>query len=470
MESNGPLRLDLNNVMAEAVGAEQGLTAAEIEAMLPRLGEVRRGLERQEREGALGFRRLMGQQELRAIGKMGRRIRTLCDDFVVLGIGGSALGAIALFCALAHPQHNLLPREKRRAPRIFFADNVDPEGFEGLLRVVDPRNCCFNVISKSGSTAETLAQFLVVRHRLSRALGPSGPREKIVVTTDPHTGFLREMVAREGYLSFDIPPGIGGRHSWLTSVGLLPAAVAGIDIEDLMAGAAAMDERCRKSAGWQNPAEMGALVQYLEHTRKGKNISVMMSYVDALYRVADWYRQMWAESLGKRLSLTGQVVHAGQTPVAALGATDQHSQLQLYMDGPFDKVITFLTVERYRNEVKIPAYGRKHPTISYLAGQTLSRLIQSEQRATGTALSMAGRPNLAIRLPQVSPHGVGQLLFLLQLQTVYAGGLYGVDPLDQPGVELSKELTYALMGRQGYEEKRAELDEKAGRAKPKYII
>jgi len=469
MKRDESLRLDLNNVMAEAVG-EHGLKGAEIKRMLPRLAEVRRALERQEQEGRLGFRQLLGAAEIRQIKAAGKRLRALCDDFVVLGIGGSALGGIALMSALAHPQHNLLPRKIRRAPRVFFADNVDPEGFEALLQVVDVRNCCFNVISKSGGTAETLAQFLVVRHRLNRALGPSGAREKITVTTDAKKGYLREMAEREGYASFEVPPGIGGRHSWLTAVGLLPAAVAGIDIEALMAGAAAMDERCRKRSGWENPAEMGALVPYLAHTLRGQNIYVMMSYCDALYRVADWFRQMWAESLGKKMSTKGEVVHTGQTPVAALGATDQHSQLQLYMEGPFDKLIAFLGVERYRREVKIPAPGRKHPVTSYLAGQTLSRLIHSEQQATETALTLAGRPNLAFRLAEVSPHTVGQLLFLLQLATVYAGGLYGVDPLDQPGVELSKQLTYALMGREGYEAKGKELEQKAARAKPEYVV
>ncbi|MFH0809944.1 MAG: glucose-6-phosphate isomerase [Pseudomonadota bacterium] len=470
MSTEKTLRLDLNNVMADAVGTEHGFTPSEIGKMLPRLEEIGRDLDRREEEGDLAFRRLPGQTEIQAIGQMGRRLRAACDDFVVLGMGGSALGGIALLNALGHPLQNLLPREKRRAPRVFFADNVDPEGFEGLLQVVDPRNCCFNVISKSGGTAETLAQFLVVRHKLNRALGASGARERIIVTTDPQKGFLREMADKEGYQSLDVPPGVGGRHSWLTAVGLLPAAVAGIDIEALMAGAGAMNERCRKTSGWQNPAQMGALIPYLAHTSKGLNIYVMMPYADALYRVADWFRQMWAESLGKRLSTTGEVVHAGQTPLAALGATDQHSQLQLYMEGPFDKLVGFITVDRYRREVKIPAHGRKHPATAYLTGKGLSTLIQSEQRATETALTMAGRPNLSFRLPEVTPEIVGQLLFLLQLQTVYAGGLYGVNPLDQPGVELGKQLTYALMGREGYESKQRELSEKAGRAKAEYVI
>lgn len=468
MKNIETIKLDLNNVRSEAVG-EHGLKDAEIEEMLPRLADLRRELARQEEQGALGFRRLMAPSELRALKQAGKRLRAVCDDFVVLGIGGSALGGIALMSALAHPHHNLLPRKMRRAPRVFFADNIDPEGFEALLRVVDLHNACFNVISKSGGTAETLAQFLVVRHRLNRALGPSGAKERIIVTTGGK-GYLREMAEREGYQSFSIPENIGGRHSWLTPVGLLPAAAGGIDIEALMAGAAAMDERCRQTSGWRNPAEMGALIPYLAHTRRGQNINVMMPYCDALYRVADWFRQMWAESLGKKLSTDGRVVHAGQTPVAALGVTDQHSQLQLYMEGPFDKLITFLTVERYRREAKIPAPGRKHPATAYLAGQTMSRLIQSEQRGTEAALALAGRPNLAVRLTEVSPHAVGQLLFLFQLQTVYAGGLYGVNPLDQPGVELSKQLTYALMGREGYENRRAELDRQAAKAKPDYII
>jgi len=469
MKDEHALKLDYNNALAENVG-EHGLKLAEIRRELPRLATIAKQLKAQEEAGQLGFRKLPSAAEVRAVKQAGRRLRAVCDDFVVLGIGGSTLGGIALTAALAHPQHNLLPRQMRRGPRVFFADNVDPEGFEALLQVVDLRNCCFNVISKSGGTAETLAQFLVVRHRLSRALGPSGAKEKIIVTTDPKSGFLRELAEREGYATFDVPQAIGGRHSWLTAVGLLPAAVAGIDIEALMAGAAAMDERCRKSAGLNSPAEVAALIPYLAHTTRGQNVNVMMSYADALYRVADWFRQMWAESLGKKLSTSGQVVHAGQTPVAALGATDQHSQLQLYMEGPFDKILTFLTVERYRREVKIPAPGRKAPATAYLTGQTLSRLIQAEQQATETALAMAGRPSLALRLAQVSPHAIGQLLFLLQLATVYAGGLYGVDPLDQPGVELGKQLTYALMGREGYEAKRAELESWASRHKPEFVL
>jgi glucose-6-phosphate isomerase len=198
---------------------------------------------------------------------------------------------------------------------------------------------------------------------------------------------------------------------------------------------------------------MNAVLQVLAYNTKKKPISVMIAYSDALRDVADWYRQIWAESLGKRLDLSGRVVHVGPTPVKALGVTDQHSQLQLYMEGPFDKVITFLTVGRFRSTVRIPA-GFKHiDGLSYLGGHTLNDLMKAEGQATEFALTQARRVHTAIRLPEINPYTVGQLLFLLEVQTLYAGGLLGINPLDQPGVEASKEYTYGMMGRKGFEHK-----------------
>jgi glucose-6-phosphate isomerase len=447
--------LDFGGMMADAVGRRHGLTVEQIDDMSEPFKVVHQDLQRRRRAGELPFYDLpYDQTALKEVLKTARRVIRDCEDFVVLGIGGSALGGIALLRALAHPQHNLLPEAKRNGlPRVFFADNIDPEGFDALLNLVNLEKTVFNVISKSGGTAETMSQFLIVRDRLIRRLGRKSHATHIVATTDPEHGHLRALAREEGYERLSVHPGVGGRFSVLSPVGLLPAAVAGIDIAELLAGARNADRACKRGSLWKNPAAMNAVLQVLVYTGKRKPISVMMAYSDALRDVADWYRQLWAESLGKRLDVNGRVVHVGPTPVKALGATDQHSQLQLYMEGPFDKVITFLTVGKFRKIVRIPK-GLKHVDgISYLGGHTLNDLMQAEERATEFALTQARRIHTAIRLPEVNPFTVGQLLFLLQVQTLYAGGLLKINPLDQPGVEAGKEFAYGMMGRKGFEDR-----------------
>jgi glucose-6-phosphate isomerase len=204
-------------------------------------------------------------------------------------------------------------------------------------------------------------------------------------------------------------------------------------------------------------------------TEKGRNICVMMPYSDALYDVADWFRQLWAESLGKRFDTQGREVEVGQTPVKALGTTDQHSQVQLYLEGPHDKVIDFIRVERYREDLEIPGLHGDVESVGYLGGHRLSELIQAEGAATEIALANRGRPSCTFLLPQIDPKSVGELLFLLEYSTAISGALYRINPFDQPGVEEGKHLTYGIMGRAGYEEKRKEVEERPS-VNPKYVV
>jgi glucose-6-phosphate isomerase len=461
--------LDFGGMMTDAVGRRHGLTVDQIDDMSEPFKAVHKNLQQRRRAGDLPFYEL--QAALKKVLKTARRIVKDCEDFVVLGIGGSALGGIALFRGLAHPQHNLLPEVKRNGlPRVFFADNIDPEGFGALLDLVNLEKTVFNVISKSGGTAETMSQFLIVRDRLIRRLGRKGHTTHIIATTDPEHGHLRTLAREQGYESLSIHPGVGGRFSVLSPVGLLPAAVAGIDIAELLAGARNADRACKKGGLWKNPAAMNAVLQVLAYTVKRKPISVMMAYSDALRDVADWYRQLWAESLGKRLDVSGRVVHVGPTPVKALGATDQHSQLQLYMEGPFDKVITLLTVEKFRKTVRIPRGFKDMDGISYLGGHTLNDLMKAEEQGTEFALTQARRVHTAIRLPEINPFTVGQLLFLLEVQTLYAGGLLKINPLDQPGVEAGKEFTYGMMGRKGFEDRAQGIASKRQEKRPCRIM
>jgi len=452
--------------MADRVG-QHGIGDSELKSLGPKIEEAANAVEKM----SLGFRKLPYNTRLADdITVMASEIQERCDNFVVVGIGGSALGNVALHSALNHPEYNHLVRPPRRGPRLFVPDNVDPDRINALLDAVDLDDTMFNVITKSGGTAETMSEFLVFREALIGKLGQERHVEHIVITTDPEKGELREIVRKFGYSSLPIPPDVGGRFSVLSAVGLLSAAVTGINIHALLTGAAEMDDLCRESKKlWENPALTGAALHYLMDKAKGKNVQVMMPYSHALRNVADWFRQLWAESLGKRVDRKGKVVHTGQTPEKALGATDQHSVMQLYIEGPFDKVITFLTLDEFETSVEIPHAFEEYEAVKYLGGHTMNKLINAEQRATELALTQSGKPNCAIRLKNVNEQTVGALLYLLEMQTAYAGELYGINAFDQPGVELGKNFTYGLMGRKGYEAKRREVEE-ASKPNPKWVV
>lgn len=452
------IRIDYTNVMASAVGEENGLADDELAALAGRAGRIHRELQARRRKGDLPFyglpyRTAEAGKVLRAAGAVRREF----DAMVVLGIGGSALGTTALFTALRPHTHNSLPAKKRGGVRLHVADNIDPDQFGDLLDAIRPKESVFNVISKSGSTAETMSQFLIVADLLKRKLG-RGWRKHVIVTTDEKSGPLRAIAKKLRLKSFPVPEGVGGRFTVLTPVSLLPAAAAGIDIKGLLAGAARMEERTREEDFRRNPAHLFAAIHYLLDTAKGKKITVMMPYSGRLRDVADWFRQLWAESLGKKRDLDGVPVHAGQTPVKALGATDQHSQVQLYVEGPFDKLVCFLEVERFGKDVPIPKGFEDQPGVAYLGGHSLGELMNVEKRGTEYALTANRRPNMTIRLPEVSAYTVGQLLYMLEAATAFAGGLYNVDAFDQPGVEFGKRYTYAMMGKPGSEGERAGLE------------
>ncbi len=453
-----PIVVDFNNVMASAVGKKHGITPAEIKAFEKRTKTYHKRLLVERKNETLGFYDLPYQDVLvNDIRGTVAELKGRFENFVVLGIGGSALGNIALQASLNHPFYNLLDRKGRNGfPRIFVMDNVDPEYFSGLLDVIDAKKTLFNLISKSGGTAEPMSQYMVIREILRRKLGKRA-KNHVIATTDREKGLLREVVGREKFESFVIPDNVGGRFSVFTPVGLLSAAMGGIDIEELLAGAAAMDSRCRTSALRKNPAYLNAVIHYIADTKKGKPMSVMMAYSNALYLIADWYRQLWAESLGKKYDLKGKIVHTGQTPIKALGATDQHSQVQLYAEGPNDKIFTLVGVQKYRREVRIPKTYQRYDALAYLGGRTMNKLIDAERTGTAVALTAAGRPNLTVMLPAITPHTVGQMMYMYEVQTAFAGKLYGINAFDQPGVEAGKIAAFALMGRKGYAAKRKEI-------------
>ena len=477
------LRYDFNNLMAEyndpqaqakrfqsKVGA---ISTADIAELAPQIERARRSLKskwgRPSRMMAwtkLPYNQKTITEEINATAK---RINDSFDTFVLLGIGGSALGPIAVQQALNHLHYNELPAEKRPGARLFVEDNIDPERMAALFDVIDIKKTCFNVVTKSGSTSETMSQLLIIFDELGKHLSPAELSRHVIATTDRKKGYLIKIANQYNLKTFVIPNGVGGRFSELCPVGLLPAAVCGINIEELLAGAAYMDEICQEEDLWRNPGWMAGVLAYLTMAKKEKNIQVIMPYADSLKYMADWYAQLWAESLGKKFTLRGKAVHVGQTPVKALGVTDQHSQVQLYTEGPFDKVITFLGVEHYHREQVIPNGFEDIPAVNFLSGHTMNELIHSEQAATEYALTKSGKLNQTITLPEVNAFTVGQLLYFFMVQTAVCGELLGIDAFDQPGVEEGKNATYALLGRPGFSAKKEELDSRPAKQE-KYIL
>ena len=381
------------------------------------------------------------------------------ENILVLGIGGSALGGIAVTEALLKPYWNQLSEEQRNGfPRIFFLDNIDPDTMTGLLDYLDLSKTLVNVITKSGDTAETMAQFLIVKDRLEKELGDNY-RYNVVATTDKKTGILRQIAEQEGYKTFVVPDDVGGRFSVFSAVGFLPLALVGIDIDSIVNGIKDMDLALKNTDIHENIAAQNALIHYLLDTKKGKHISVMMPYSSKLKFVADWYVQLWAESLGKNKDKDGNDVQIGQTPIKALGATDQHSQIQLYNEGPNDKVISFIRIGEFDNNLEIPNIF-EYTGIGYLGGKTMNQLINAEADSTKVTLTDYNRPNITITLDKVDGYHIGQLLYMFEVQTAIAGELYNINAFNQPGVEQAKNYTYALMGRAGYEESAHTLQEK----------
>lgn len=356
------------------------------------------------------------------------------QDVLVIGIGGSSLGAKALLQALA-TQPPLVG-----TPRLHFVENIDPYFLQRLLSSLEAESTALLCISKSGGTIETVAQYLILRDWLDRQLGKKRARRHQWVITDSNNGWLRDLANRESLPSLPVPPQVGGRFSVLSPVGLVPLAVIGINIETLLLGAADNASRCASAEISANPALEIAALSVLLDTRRGKRIAVMMPYVNRLQLFVDWYCQLWAESLGKWDRARPGSTPAGTLPVRAMGAVDQHSQLQMYLESRHDKFFTFIQLENYEHDLPIPLENIDATHFPFLKGRSMSEVIDAEFRATRQVINDAGHPNMTIRLPLLNAYVLGQLIDLYQRATIYAGLLYGINPLDQPSVEIGKRL------------------------------
>ncbi len=436
------ISFDAKNFFDTAVG-DHGASKDELAKLAPRLEKSRDTVLKDWESGKQGWlgvpdeAHLADEVQATADFFLKKRMKTC----LVIGIGGSDLGARAAYAALGSAKGGM---------RLLFAGgNTDPVELSRVLADLDPRSTVVNIVSKSGDTVEPMASFLVIRDLFRKKLGAKRHREHIVATTDLEKGAMNKLTTEEGYAMLPVPNNIGGRFSVLSPVGLFPLACAGVDIKAMLRGAKQVRDRFVKQDASKNDACAYAALQYLADFHRGQSVQVLMPYSAQLAETGKWFRQLWAESLGKKRSPMDDE-GVGPTPVAALGATDQHSQVQLYMEGPRDKTVTFIEVKNFAADVRIPAGAKDVAPLAYLAGTPLSKIIHAERAATAKALKEAGRPNATLTIPTVSPESLGALFLFFEIATGVAGGLYGIDPYDQPGVEAGKKAMYHLLGRPGF--------------------
>jgi glucose-6-phosphate isomerase len=449
------LELDYTNVLDSTVGPSHGIPKIAFDKAAESSKHIVDNIQKAHERGDLGFGNLpFDDGPVKAVTAFARSHGQ--RNLLLLGIGGSALGPAALESALARPDSD---------KRLIVLDNIDPGFIHDSLELIDARETLVNIIAKSGVTAETMATFAIVRRWMIDALGEAEAKKRFVVTTDPAKGDLLAIARQENYSVFEIPPNIGGRFSVLTPVGALPAALLGFNVEAMMHGAQTAALQAKRNFN-ENPALVTAFIEFVLERERYKKVLVLFPYSQPLWKFSFWFKQLWGESLGKKVDRRGREVYYGQTPTAALGVTDQHSQLQLFIEGPNDKSFLFWEVREFPHPLPIEHPFSSFDSMGYLNNKTMAQLFQAEKQATEMALTEARRPNATVIVDRVNEETMGNLIMFSQYLTAYAGEFYDINAFDQPGVEYGKKLTFAMMGRSGFAEYAGKIDEtrKRGRS------
>ncbi len=462
------LKLDFNNMLDAALGSAEGLKAEDVWGMQHRMLDVHRQITERTGRGNdfLGFLDLPYQSadELDAIVDAADRLAALGDRHVVLGIGGSYLGARAVIEALKNPYRSELTRAQRNGrPKIYYEGNaVDPDTMHALMNLLPtstPESVddafTVNVISKSGTTLETAVAFRFFKQRLEQVYGENHA-EYLIATTDAKKGKLKAIADAEGYQTFPIPDDVGGRFSVLTAVGLLPAAVSGVDIRALVAGARYMADRCKNPDLHANIAYTYAALQYLSYKAR-RPISIMAAWTKRLEYFTFWYDQLCAESLGKD--------EQGRIPISTVNTRDLHSRGQEIQEGLRNTVVTNLLLQSPDYDVVVPRLEADEDGLNYVADKHLSDMVIGAAQGTAYAYAKAGRPSMNVLIPQLNAFTLGQLLYMFELATLAEGYLMGINPLDQPGVEEYKKFMFGNLGRPDMARYKEEFD-----ARPKAAL
>jgi len=428
------ININTQNITKQKIGSKHGFSERKIKKFCEKNDPIIQGIFKSKNQFGYAFSALAKDDALvRKIKRFATdQKKNKWENIVVLGIGGSSLGMIAMQEALLGAFHNL-----GKKPRLFVVDNVDPTYTSQLLDNINISKTFFVVISKSGTTTEPMSLYSIIKERLVKK-HPKTYQKHLLFITDPKTGLLRKIAQEEGINTFDVPTKVGGRFSVLSSVGLVPAALVGIDINKLLKGATAMRDEIKKKKGVDNPASILATVQFLMNKKKDKPMTVMMPYSNALFRLSDWYCQLLAESIGKNEK-------TGITPLSALGSTDQHSQIQLYNEGPNDKLILFLRAEKHQTEIKTS--DNLPEELKFLEKRKMSDIMDACYQGTAESLAQNNRPNITLNISKINEETLGALFILFEFQVAILGELYKVDTFNQPGVEKGKIITKSCLNR-----------------------
>ena len=449
------IKLDFNNMLSHNVG-KGGVTEKELTSELACGKRAHKNLQAILKDGkkrietGLEWANLPFQspKDISAIQKLGREITASYENVISLGIGGSYLGLKAAQDALSPAYSNEFETARSGHPKIYFeGNNLDPDTLSVLLKNLDPKKTFIIVISKSGETTETKAAFTIVGEWLRKGAGKNYGRQVFAIT-DPKSGTLREKVSCEekkdslSFRNLPVMKGVGGRFSEL-NIGLLHLAIIGVKIQEVLDGAAAMAKRCASDDLSKNPAAMYAILHTILYRKKGKDIAIMMPFSERLKSTADWYVQLLAESLGKKYSRKGKVVHVGRIPISARGTNDLHSIQQNNIEGENNKAVTFIKVDKFKDDIKLPQTG------DILSGRRYSELLSIAEEATEWALVREARPSCTVIMPEITPFHWGGLIFLFEMAIAFEGELLDVNAFDQPGVEGYKNYMYYKLGKIG---------------------
>lgn len=392
------------------------------------------------------------REEFARIKEAAQRIRDTSDALVVIGVGGSYLGARAAIEMLTHPFYNQLPREKRNAPEIYFVGHHISSTYTAqLLELLEGKDLSVNVISKSGTTTEPAIAFRLLRELLEKKYGQDEARKRIYATTDREKGALKRLADEEGYETFVIPDDVGGRYSVLTAVGLLPIAACGIDIDQMMAGAADAQQAFGVPDLSENGSYQYAVVRNLLY-RGGKRIELMVNYEPSLHYFSEWWKQLFGESEGKD--------NKGIYPASVDFTTDLHSMGQYIQQGERTLFETVLHVEKPQNDITLEEEKENTDGLNFLAGKTMDFVNKKAFEGTLLAHTDGGVPNLIVEVPEISPYYFGQMVYFFEKACGISGYLLGVNPFNQPGVEEYKRNMFALLGKPGFEEEKNRLEQR----------
>lgn len=446
------MKVDFSNALSKAV-ADRGIKEEHFMHQAKSLAEIKRNILMRMKDEyfSLTLPNVMVNFE-KEIEDYAANLQNSFDNFVVVGMGGSSLGNIMLHSAFGNEY-----AKGCDGRNVFFLDTVDPETLQRLFRKINIERTVFNIVTKSGDTTETIQNFFFIYDTLRKRKLPV--QKHLIFTTDPERGFLRFISKEKGIETFPVHPFVGGRYSVLSHVGLISAAFEGIDIKELLSGARTVLQSFLENDPSSHAAILLALLQYEMCRNLDVRVSVFFSYSDALYQVGEWYKQLLAESIGKEKTRDNVKVNNGLLPLPARGPSDQHSILQLFMEGPYDKLVVFLYPKSFRTDFEMPAsMDFETASVSHLLGREYSDLIFSELKATRAALTKAKRPNVSIELDSINERELGKLILFLELSVVALGEMFNVNPVNQPAVELGKRYTFSLMGKQGFEKERLEFE------------